>query len=141
MKCLCIFLFSRKHYAYKKLEEKSGNELGCYLLRESETQYDEFFLDLIVNVNIPDMGKILTFKIYKDENDFYFTEDGSYGFPSIAQLLAHLSKEINISFSRCIPPSEYGKKQVFMYVCVWKMNAEVVIETIFFIAILMHIHP
>lgn len=109
-----FFLF-RKTYAYQKLEEKSGNELGSYLLRESEADYNEYFIDLIVSLNSQDMEKIQTYRVYRDENDFFFTEDGSYGFPSISQLLAHLSREININFSRCIPPSEYGKHLFYFF--------------------------
>lgn len=110
---ISYFVLCRKSYAYKKLEEKGGSEIGCYLLRESEMEYDEYYIDLVVNLNAQEMEKIHTFKIYKDENDFFYSEDGSYGFPSTAQLLAHFSKEININFSRCIPPSEYGKELFF----------------------------
>lgn len=112
-------IFCSRTYAYKKLEEKCGNEIGCYLLRESESTYDEYYVDLFISTETPDCDKIYTFKIYNDETGFYYLEDGSAGFPSVSQLLSYHSKEIQINFSRCIPPSEYGKTYFFslLYCC------------------------
>lgn len=106
-----LFLQCRKTYAYQKLEKKSNNEMGCYLLRESEVEYDEYYIDILLNPSVQGMDKIHTFRIIKDDNDFFKIEDESLdAFPSIPQLISHLPKKIHVNLSRCIPPSEYGKE-------------------------------
>lgn len=35
-------------FSYAKLEEKRGCKPGCYIVRESELQYEAYFLDVCV---------------------------------------------------------------------------------------------
>ncbi|XP_054715541.1 tyrosine-protein kinase JAK2-like [Uloborus diversus] len=101
-------------FAYQKLEEKCSNEAGCYILRENETMYDEYYIDVCSNASAPDSEKVFTFKIFKDANDFYVLQGSRASFPSIMQLLSYHSKESNLNFTRCIPPSEYDKTDLLL---------------------------
>ncbi|XP_023229778.1 tyrosine-protein kinase JAK2-like [Centruroides sculpturatus] len=94
-----------QEFSYQKLREKCKNEVGCYILRESTTVYDEYRLD----VSETD-GFIQTYYILRNDDDEYFIKNKEETFPSLPQLISHYSKgNNNPLLKKCIPPSEYEK--------------------------------
>lgn len=42
-----LFFFSiRGEFSYAKLEEKCNKKPGCFILRESETSFDNYYIDV-----------------------------------------------------------------------------------------------
>lgn len=40
------FYFSRGEFSYSKLERLRSNKPGCYILRESDLVYDQYYIDV-----------------------------------------------------------------------------------------------
>lgn len=105
-----ISLMDRDSFAYEKLRSKRNNKQGCYLLRESQSDYDEFRLDVCLEEGEP----ATTFTITKSEAEgrwsFAGLECESYS--SIRELLANCN-EANLGIpgfelKECLPASENG---------------------------------
>ncbi|GFS90101.1 tyrosine-protein kinase hopscotch [Nephila pilipes] len=101
-------------FAHKKLEEKSNNEIGCYIIRECEKNYDVYYADVWISTKSAGSENISTFKITKDEEDLFVLEGWSDSFKTITQLLSHHAKENMLNFQRCIPPSEYDVSNLLL---------------------------
>lgn len=41
-------LFLRGEFSYAKLEEKRSNRPGCFIIRESESKYNQYFIDICI---------------------------------------------------------------------------------------------
>ena len=46
---MLAFVNFRKEFSYNKLKEKRENRPGCFILRESETEYNVYYLDVCVD--------------------------------------------------------------------------------------------
>ncbi|XP_071446998.1 tyrosine-protein kinase hopscotch [Hetaerina americana] len=105
-------------FSYRKLEDKRENKPGCFILRESETKYDTFFIDVCSR----DSSKPTTYKITKSsKEDYVFSADG-VSYPTIVDLInAYRKKEGTVVLEECLPPSEYDKSP--QLICL-KMNSK-----------------
>ncbi|GFY60177.1 tyrosine-protein kinase hopscotch [Trichonephila inaurata madagascariensis] len=101
-------------FAHKKLEEKSNNEVGCYIIRECEKTYNVCYVDVWISTKSAGSENISTFKVTKDEEGLFALEGWKESFKTINQLLSHHAKENLINFQRCIPPSEYDVSNLLL---------------------------
>ncbi|XP_043290064.1 tyrosine-protein kinase JAK2 isoform X2 [Venturia canescens] len=91
-------------FSYAKIEEKRSNKAGTYILRESETKYNVFYLDWCGKD-----GKHRTHKIEQLGPDDFVLAESVQRYRSLAQLIAmHQDPEGPIYLVECLPPSEYG---------------------------------
>ncbi|XP_050296167.1 tyrosine-protein kinase hopscotch-like isoform X2 [Anthonomus grandis grandis] len=89
-------------FSYAKLEAKTNNRLGCFIIRESETSYTTYYIDACVK----DGAKPKTFKLEKIAENAYIFHDDLKRYSSIQELVAdHRKSEIYLN--ECIPPSEF----------------------------------
>ncbi|RZF41575.1 hypothetical protein LSTR_LSTR000289 [Laodelphax striatellus] len=97
-------------FSYAKLSEKRNNEEGCFILRESETAYDTYYMDVCTNKS----SKPTSYKIeMKGPEDYIF--DGGMSYPSIKQLIASLRQpDSSIALKECLPPSEYDDSPLLL---------------------------
>ena len=105
-------LFSRDSFAYEKLRTKRQNKHGCYLLRESHTNYDDFYLDVCM---AEDGEPATTFSIVKSTDGLWtFAGLNSQPCSSVRELLITQGnvKHLGIpgfELKECLPSSENGK--------------------------------
>lgn len=110
-------------FSYTKLEEKRNCDKGCYILRESETVYGEYYLDVCCKQG----SKPDTFKIIQNSDGHYILLNligqqilkGFEPSPSIPELLQTLRRpadtgEILLPVFECIPPSEYDESNLLI---------------------------
>lgn len=98
-------------FSYAKLEEKCDNKAGCFILRESESKYNTFFIDVCTKNSL----KPKTFKLERLPNTDYIFNDDPRRFPSISQLVtAYNDPEGAIYLAECVPPSEYDKSPLLL---------------------------
>ncbi|KAI5736172.1 hypothetical protein M8J76_000642 [Diaphorina citri] len=102
-------------FSYTKLEERRNCDKGCYILRESDTVYGEYYLDVCCKQG----SKPETFKIIQNEEGLYVLQIGQLILkgippcPSIPELLQALRKPGDSS-EICIPPSEYDQSNLLI---------------------------
>ncbi|KDR06554.1 Tyrosine-protein kinase hopscotch [Zootermopsis nevadensis] len=98
-------------FSYAKLEEKRNSAPGCFILRQSETNYDHYYLDVCTK----ESSKPKSCKIEKvAEDEYWFDVDGDI-YTSIVQLLAvYQSSKGSILLQECLPPSEYDKSNLLL---------------------------
>ncbi|XP_067002399.1 tyrosine-protein kinase hopscotch [Anabrus simplex] len=98
-------------FSYAKLEEKRNNKCGCFILRESETKYDVYYLDVCTK----ESSKPKTYKIEKlNEEGYVFSADGKT-YESIPKLIAaYRSDDKSVCLLECLPPSEYDKSSLLL---------------------------
>ncbi|XP_069675687.1 tyrosine-protein kinase hopscotch [Periplaneta americana] len=98
-------------FSYAKLEEKRNNAPGCFILRQSESKYEVFYLDVCTK----ESSKPRSYKIEKlGEEEFLFSGDGK-AYSSITQLVAaYRSGKDSIFLQECLPPSEYDKSNLLL---------------------------
>ncbi|KAF8794893.1 Tyrosine-protein kinase JAK2 like protein [Argiope bruennichi] len=101
-------------FAHRKLEEKSNNDVGCYIIRECEFMYDVYYVDIWISTKSEGSENISTFKIIKDDEGMFVLEGWSESFKSIPQLLSYHANENMLNFQRCIPPSEYDESNLLL---------------------------
>ncbi|XP_033329190.1 tyrosine-protein kinase hopscotch isoform X1 [Megalopta genalis] len=98
-------------FSYVKLQQKRANKPGSYLLRESETEYNVYYLDACNKE-----GKLFTERIEERVllDDFVITGiSGQYN--SLAQCVASFKDSEGSSYlSECLPPSEYDKSSLLL---------------------------
>lgn len=107
-----------KEFSYNKLKEKRENNPGCFLLRESETEYDVYYIDVCCEKSTKDKQKSKTksYKIKQEHSEtgegvrtsvFILTHDGS-SYSSMQDLIKiHRSEGSEICLKECLPPSEF----------------------------------
>ncbi|KAG8180450.1 hypothetical protein JTE90_022795 [Oedothorax gibbosus] len=100
-------------FAHLKLEEKADKTDGIYILRESETTYDHYYVDVWTNTK-QNSQNISVYKITKNSNNMFAMKGWEGSFPSIAELLSHHATVNKLNFQRCIPPSEYDKTKLLL---------------------------
>lgn len=98
------FNYFRGEFSYSKLEDKRSNRPGTFILRESESKYNTFYLDYCGKDSKPK-----TRRIEKLGPDDFALSDSMQRFKSIFQLIvAHKDPENILYLNECLPPSEYG---------------------------------
>ncbi|XP_045460768.1 tyrosine-protein kinase hopscotch isoform X2 [Harmonia axyridis] len=98
-------------FSYAKLEEKRSNRPGCFIIRESETKYNQYFID----VCIKNSSKPKTFKLEKISKDEYIFNDDLTRYKNIHQLIsAYNNPNGPIFLQECLPPSEYDKSPLLL---------------------------
>ncbi|XP_046997738.1 tyrosine-protein kinase hopscotch [Schistocerca americana] len=98
-------------FSYAKLQEKRNNKAGCFILRESETKYNVYYLDVCTTESL----KPKTYKIEKLGNERYYFSKDEKEYKSIPQLVAaYRSTSEGLCLLECIPPSEYDKSQLLL---------------------------
>lgn len=86
------------------MEEKRSNRPGTYVLRESETKYNVFYLDFCGKDSKPRTHRIEQF----GPDDFVLL-DSVQRYRSLGLLIAsHQDPEGQVYLAECLPPSEYG---------------------------------
>ncbi|CAK9814452.1 Tyrosine-protein kinase hopscotch [Anthophora quadrimaculata] len=100
-----------QEFSYAKLQQKRANKPGSYLLRESETEYNVYYLDACNKE-----GKLFSKRIEEriSSDDFLITGvPGRYN--SLAQCVASFQDPEGQSYlSECLPPSEYDKSPLLL---------------------------
>ncbi|KAJ8678849.1 hypothetical protein QAD02_014636 [Eretmocerus hayati] len=114
-------------FSYSKLEEKRNNRPGTFILRESETKYNTFYLDVCGKDSKP-----RTRRIDKLGPDEFALSDTLQRFRSIAQLIsAHQEPrelESSLYLNECLPPSEYDKSPLLLICNPEKLTSDVVAD-------------
>ncbi|XP_023023371.1 tyrosine-protein kinase hopscotch isoform X3 [Leptinotarsa decemlineata] len=91
-------------FSYAKLESKRANRSGCFILRESESRYNDYYIDVCMK----DGFKPKTFKLEKITGDEFIFNDDVTRYKSIKQLMmAYHDPNGPIYLHECLPPSEY----------------------------------
>ncbi|OXU22374.1 hypothetical protein TSAR_007732, partial [Trichomalopsis sarcophagae] len=97
-------------FSYSKLEDKRANRAGTFILRESESKYDAYYLDACGRDSKP-----RTRKIEKIGPEDFALSESMQRFRSIAQLVAaHQDPEGALYLNECLPPSEYDKSPLLI---------------------------
>ena len=100
----------RDFFSYEKLRKKRQNKQGCFILRESQTNYDEYLLDVCLEDGQP----ATTFTITKSSEGLWsFTGLECNPSSSVRQLLATHSNWTDLGIhgfelKECLPSSENG---------------------------------
>ncbi|XP_044747142.1 tyrosine-protein kinase hopscotch [Coccinella septempunctata] len=98
-------------FSYAKLEEKRSNRPGSFIIRESETKYNQYFIDICIK----NSSKPKTFKFEKINKDEYIFNDDLTRYKNIQQLiLAYNNPNGPIFLQECLPPSEYDKSPLLL---------------------------
>ncbi|CAH1999123.1 unnamed protein product [Acanthoscelides obtectus] len=91
-------------FSYAKLESKRSNKPGCFIIRESESKYNHYYIDVCMKEGL----KPKTFKLEKITGDEFIFNDDLTRYKSIQQLMAAYSDPNGaIYLQECLPPSEY----------------------------------
>ncbi|KAK9304330.1 hypothetical protein QLX08_004310 [Tetragonisca angustula] len=100
-----------QEFSYTKLQQKRANKPGSYLLRESETEYNVYYLDACNKE-----GKLFSKRIEERtvSDDFIITGvPGRYN--TLAQCVSSFQDSEGQSYlSECLPPSEYDKSSLLL---------------------------
>ncbi|KAF3422404.1 hypothetical protein E2986_02653 [Frieseomelitta varia] len=100
-----------QEFSYTKLQQKRANKPGSYLLRESETEYNVYYLDACNKE-----GKLFSKRIEERtvSGDFIITGvPGRYN--TLAQCVSSFQDSEGQSYlSECLPPSEYDKSSLLL---------------------------
>ncbi|XP_018333328.1 tyrosine-protein kinase hopscotch [Agrilus planipennis] len=98
-------------FSYSKLEEKRGNHPGCFILRECETRYNVYFID----VCIKNCSKPKTYKLEKLPNNELIFNDDLTKYKNVFQLIkAYSDPNGSIFLQECLPPSEYDNSHLLL---------------------------
>ncbi|CAK9807573.1 Tyrosine-protein kinase hopscotch [Anthophora plagiata] len=100
-----------QEFSYAKLQQKRANKPGSYLLRESETEYNVYYLDACNKE-----GKLFSKRIEERISSDNFLITGVPGrYNSLAQCVASFQDPEGQSYlSECLPPSEYDKSPLLL---------------------------
>ncbi|XP_017885743.1 tyrosine-protein kinase hopscotch [Ceratina calcarata] len=98
-----------QEFSYSKLKEKRGDKAGAYILRESETEYNVYYLDAC-NKN----GKLFSKRIEENLSEFVINNVEGV-FSSLNQCAsAFHDSEGRPYLCECLPPSEYDKSLLLL---------------------------
>ncbi|XP_070150583.1 tyrosine-protein kinase hopscotch [Polyergus mexicanus] len=92
-----------KEFAYAKLREKRANKPGTYILRESETEYDVYYIDVCNKAGKPQSEKVKQI----GPSDFRI-DSCTQSYTSLGNIISSLQNPVDtLYFVECLPPSEY----------------------------------
>ncbi|XP_033312196.1 tyrosine-protein kinase hopscotch isoform X1 [Bombus bifarius] len=100
-----------QEFSYMKLQQKRANKPGSYILRESETEYNVYYLDACNKE-----GKLFSKRIEEriESDDFTITGVSSR-YNTLAQCVSSFQdSEGQPYLSECLPPSEYDKSSLLL---------------------------
>ncbi|KAF5272860.1 hypothetical protein FQR65_LT00456 [Abscondita terminalis] len=98
-------------FSYAKLEDKRNNCPGCFIIRESESKYNVYYIDVCMK----DSNKPKTFKLERLVHDEFIFNDDLRKYKSVHQLIAAYSDPKEYIYLReCLPPSEYDKSPLLL---------------------------
>ena len=87
-----------------KLKEKCANELGSYILRESETEYCVYYID-VYNKD----GTISSQEVVETKPDKFVMTNSSRVYESLRHLISSFQNpNESVYFGKCLGFSEYG---------------------------------
>ncbi|CAB3370613.1 Hypothetical predicted protein [Cloeon dipterum] len=99
------------NFSYAKLQEKRDCKPGCYILRESEKQYEVYFLDVCVKGR----SKPKTFKIQKTNSGQFAFQYDNQNYPNILDIIIkYKNAQGELRLEECIPPSEFDQSQLLL---------------------------
>ncbi|KAG7169408.1 Tyrosine-protein kinase hopscotch-like [Homarus americanus] len=98
-------------FSAKKLKEKGGGDTGVGLLRESSTEYDTYYLDVVTDVNKPPVSHT----ILKEGNKFHL-KDSDIIYDSLSSMVKEFIKSDNppIKLVRILPSSDYDDSELLL---------------------------
>ncbi|XP_015116546.1 tyrosine-protein kinase hopscotch [Diachasma alloeum] len=97
-------------FSYAKLEEKRSNRAGTFILRESETKYNVYYLDACGKDCKP-----RTHKIEQLAPEEFILSDSVKVYQSLGQVIAsHHDPDGSLYLSECLPPSEYDQSPLLI---------------------------
>ncbi|KAK6642747.1 hypothetical protein RUM43_004249 [Polyplax serrata] len=106
-------------FSYSKLEDKRNNKPGTFIIRESETLYDTYYLDVCTEKS----AKPKTYKIEKvKDSEYLFSLDGKTYQSIVALVNSYRPQDGLVELLECIPPSEFDKSQLL--VCAPELEVE-----------------
>ncbi|XP_065205538.1 tyrosine-protein kinase hopscotch [Planococcus citri] len=98
-------------FAYRKLEEKRSNKIGCFILRESDLEYDTYFIDVCTKAST----KPVTYKIEMTNNKQYRLCSSKTTYASIPAIIAaHKTEQADFILRECLPPSEFDQSNLLI---------------------------
>nr|XP_018902060.1 PREDICTED: tyrosine-protein kinase hopscotch [Bemisia tabaci] len=98
-------------FSYAKLEEKRNNKAGCYILRQSDTSYDTYYVD----VCLPNSRKPSTYKIETLSSHEYTWAVDNNVYASLQELVAsNRASSSPVPLIECVPPSEYDQSNLLL---------------------------
>ncbi|XP_076165135.1 tyrosine-protein kinase hopscotch isoform X1 [Ptiloglossa arizonensis] len=100
-----------QEFSYAKLQQKRANKPGSYLLRESETEYNVYYLDACDKE-----GTLFSKRIEGriSSHDFVIAGIANY-YNSLAQCVASFRDSEGQSYLiECLPPTEYDKSPLLL---------------------------
>ncbi|XP_045617240.1 tyrosine-protein kinase hopscotch isoform X2 [Procambarus clarkii] len=91
-------------FAAQKLQDKGGGEVGVALLRESSTDYDTYYMDIVEEAS----KSQVSYTILKEGNKFRL-KDSEVLYDSLSSMMKEFKMSANpaIKFSRILPASDY----------------------------------
>ncbi|ERL90937.1 hypothetical protein D910_08279 [Dendroctonus ponderosae] len=92
-------------FSYHKLEIKASNQVGSYIIRESESSYSTYYIDVCVKAS----SKPISLKV-SVVADGYMLEGNATIFDNMQSLIkAYKDPDGEIYFRECVPPSDFGE--------------------------------
>ncbi|OAD58872.1 Tyrosine-protein kinase hopscotch [Eufriesea mexicana] len=99
-----------QEFSYTKLHQKRANKPGSYLLRESDTEYNVYYLDAYNKER-----KLFSKKIEERISDDFIITGIPVRYNSLAQCISSFQDSEGQSYlSECLPPSEYDKSPLLL---------------------------
>ncbi|KAG5323108.1 JAK kinase, partial [Acromyrmex heyeri] len=99
-----------KDFSYTKLKEKCANEPGSYILRESETEYCVYYID-VYNKD----GTISSQEVVETKPDKFVMTNSSRVYESLRHLISSFQNpNESIYFGKCLGFSEYDKSKLLL---------------------------
>ncbi|XP_014671247.1 PREDICTED: tyrosine-protein kinase JAK1-like [Priapulus caudatus] len=95
-----------------KLKERAQWKEGCYLVRESSTQYDQVCLDVCVQDQARPTS--FTLQVVKKKGRYSLKDQDDALFTDIMSLVRRIGDSQQIPLSRCIHPLETDKSNLLM---------------------------
>lgn len=98
------FYFFRGEFSYSKLKDKRDNRPGTFIIRECESSYDTYFIDVCGHDSKP-----RTYRIKKTgPEEYYFSATGKV-YKSLRQITtSHRDSSEPVYLQECLRASEYG---------------------------------
>ncbi|XP_014484244.1 PREDICTED: tyrosine-protein kinase hopscotch [Dinoponera quadriceps] len=92
-----------KEFSHTKLKEKRANKAGTYMLRESESEYDVYYID-VCGAD----GKISTQRVEQVASNEFTLPSSTERYKSLGHLISSFQESTNpLYLAECLPPSEY----------------------------------
>lgn len=91
----------RKEFSYAKIKKKRANKPGTYILRESDTEYNVYYIDVCGKD-----GKVSSRRVERHDGNYFSIVGNVDVYKSLPALLQDPVNSLHLE--ECLPPSEYG---------------------------------